>query len=548
MKLNLKTMLFTLALLLLGSSSALAAKTFVVLPFTVNGPAGYKYLEQSIPSMIVSRLHWDGHYQAIGQENPAARKPAATDTEAEKARAAMNADYVVWGTVNIIGEDANLEVQVRDRNGKTWPKSRDARVSQLIPSLKSICDNINKEVFGRSAQTTVQTKAPATVNQMNPELIHNQDSNKETYLNPNFRYSGGREGDETVIRTQQLPYKSVGMEICDADNNGTSEIFILNDTDLVVYNMVKGGLKELDKFSLGTVDKPLAIRSIKLDRSGFTKIIVDTLNNSQTAVAYIFTFDGKKLNRESRHYGFYLNVVNWGAQNTPTLVGQASDESRVFIPGVYEMIKNGDNFVQGGRISLPDGGNVFNFAQLPGGSGRDSSDKLLMYSSMERLRVYSSKNSRLSESDEKYSGSSLGIETTSTMPGMNKGEPGMEDYYYVPLRMIPCDLDGDGNYEVILNHPISTASELFTRYRSFPQSEIHALYWDGSGMNLQWKTKRIKGTIVDYTIADVDGNGILDLAVCINTHPGALGLKSIKTMLFIYPLDQSRVDGTIEKE
>jgi hypothetical protein len=45
--------------------------------------------------------------------------------------------------------------------------------------------------------------------------------------------------------------------------------------------------------------------------------------------------------------------------------------------------------------------------------------------------------------------------------------------------------------------------------------------------------------MVDYTIADANNDGIPDLVACLNTHPGALGVKARKTMLMLYPLDVS---------
>ena len=110
------------------------------------------------------------------------------------------------------------------------------------------------------------------------------------------------------------------------------------------------------------------------------------------------------------------------------------------------------------------------------------------------------------------------------------------------MRMLAIDLERDGNYELLVNKPISTASEIFDRYRFFPQSEIHSLFWDGLGLNLQWKTRRIKGSMVDYTIGDANNDGIPDLVVCLNTHPGALGVKARKTVVMLYPLDVSRTD------
>ena len=48
--------------------------------------------------------------------------------------------------------------------------------------------------------------------------------------------------------------------------------------------------------------------------------------------------------------------------------------------------------------------------------------------------------------------------------------------------------------------------------------------------------------MVDYTIADANNDGIPDLVACLNTHPGAIGVKARKTVIMLYPLDVSKTD------
>jgi hypothetical protein len=104
--------------------------------------------------------------------------------------------------------------------------------------------------------------------------------------------------------------------------------------------------------------------------------------------------------------------------------------------------------------------------------------------------------------------------------------------------LLPTNLDNTGNYELIVARPISIAADFFSNFRNFSQGEIHSLEWDGIGLNIVWKTRRIKGTIVDYAIADYDNNGNNDLVVCVQTYPGATGLKAKRTIVVAYPLDQ----------
>jgi hypothetical protein len=80
-------------------------------------------------------------------------------------------------------------------------------------------------------------------------------------------------------------------------------------------------------------------------------------------------------------------------------------------------------------------------------------------------------------------------------------------------------------------------AQFFENYRSFSQGEIHALFWDGVGLNLKWKTRRIKGTISGYVLGDVNNDGKQELVVSLNTWPGAVGVVNRKTVIMSYSLD-----------
>ncbi len=47
---------------------------------------------------------------------------------------------------------------------------------------------------------------------------------------------------------------------------------------------------------------------------------------------------------------------------------------------------------------------------------------------------------------------------------------------------------------------------------------------------------------MDFALADPNNDGTKDLVVCLNTHPGALGLQNRKTVVVFYPLDLSMMD------
>lgn len=520
-------------------AEAAATKTFTILPFRVNGPATYAYLGDSLPGMLSSRLFWQGNFEPV----PNSAKAAENEAEAEKARTAAGADYVLWGSVTVIGDNCSLDVRVRDAAGKVWPQSVETTVNQLIPSLKGVSDNINGEIFRRplAASQPAASGLPGPRNQMNPQLVQNQDTPQRPYMNPNFRYSGARE-DESRLRSQTLPYAAVGMEVADADGDGRNEIFVLGDHKVYAYRFNGEQLDPLGEFAIPMTQQALSIRSIDLDGNRRPKLVVTAHDASDTPVSRILSFDGKNFTEEAKTTQFFLNVVKLPPLYKPTLIGQSAQPPRLFRPGVFEVYVKGSELVRGQGVSLPADANVFNFSWIPEGYKAGDTAKLLVLSDEERLRVYTPNGSRLFQSDETYSGAVQGIEVNKALPGMAKETITMGATFYIPMRMPVYNLSGDDKYEVLVNMPITTAGKIFNRYRSFPESELHSLYWDGIGLNLVWKTRRIKGSVCDYTIDDVNNDGITDLAACVNTHPGALGVDARRSMVVFYPLDTSMMD------
>ena len=522
-------------LVLLFPAQAFAAKsTYVVLPFTVNGPENFNYLERSIPQMLTSRLYSKGEVEAAS-DVPAAQRAVSDAATADRARNALKADYVVFGTVTIVGDNYSLDVQVRDKAGKSWNQASEGKVAQLISGISRTSDSINHQVFGRSSAPQAQR-----VNQMHPDIVVNQDRPKDVYLNPQFRYSGSSAEDESRMRSQTLQFTAVGMEVCDLDNDGRNEVVLLSETTLYAYRFDNGRLNKVAEIELPRTHRTLAVRA--LPGSSKTYLIVNMIDKDSMPQASIYSLSGNTFKEEYSRQKYFLNVVKVAPDYRPTLIGQKSGRPRLFASGVYEMLLTGSGqLTQGARLSLPEGADVFNFTYLPGGFSKEG-DKIIVLSNRERLRTHTLKGARLAETDEKYSGAAIGIETNPAMPGLSRDDATMGETYFIPMRMIPMDIERDGNYELLVNRPISTASGIFDRYRFNPQSEIHSLFWDGIGLNLQWKTRRIKGSTVDYTIADADNNGVTDLVVCINTHPGALGVNARKAVVLVYPLDVSLAD------
>ncbi|MGX9365490.1 FG-GAP-like repeat-containing protein [Desulfoplanes sp. PS50] len=522
--------------LLSFSPQALAeeARTFAVAPFGVHGPQTYSYLQQGIPSMLQTRLTWPGHFSPVSSDVVKEQIPSPVTglDAAAKGLAGLQADYLVYGSVTIMGKECSLDVQLMNKEGTTTPFASQTTIDQLIPSLETTAKQINGDVFKRPEEKPAQQTN--TVNQMNPNLVINQaTSGQEVYLNPNIKYQA-TSMDNGRWRSQSLNFVSQGMVIGDADNDGVNEIFIIGDHFVHAYVHENNRL-----MAVATYEGPISTQNININlldtnRDGLSEIIVSSICDKEPR-SFILNYNQGSFTEIATRIPLFLNVIRTPPDFMPTLLGQKQGVTRIFKPGVHEVIKMSGEYSLGRRLDLPDQSNVFSVAFLP----ENGDYKIIRCNSHDHLEVYSSENNLQAATSESYASSSLGLEISEGLPGLPVPEKAgiPKNYYFVPSRLLPINLDKDDRFELLVGHNISVASQFFNAYRSFAQGEIHTLFWDGIGLNLAWKTRRIKGSIIDYAIADTDNDGNEELVICILTHPGATGLGNKRTMLLSYPLE-----------
>lgn len=548
LKIKIQVLICFLAAFFTGALPALAdQKTFVIMPFTVNAPQSYSYLGKAVPGTIRNHITRPGVLQG---STGTAR--VASDADAAKALKASKADYAIWGVVNVVGNDATVEIHSMDKNGKSWSKSTTGSMSNLTGTVQGLSASLGSEALGvpvaaRPAFMSGGSKGGPAVNQMNQNIVVNETGKQQVYLNPQFRYQGAGSSDGSRLRSQRLNGNMVDMAVADFNGDGKNEIAVLGDTKLTIYVWgADGKLNKLGETTVSASNNNFSMRSIDLDRDGAADLVVATFEgDSNRPYSYFYSFKGNKFSQPSPRIPYFASVLKLPPSFSPTLVGQNYDSVRLFAPGVHLLVKNGDKYSLGTRLDLPAGANVFNVAWIPAGKDQ-AKDMLVMLTEDERIKMYQGSTEKpLHTTMEKFSGSATGMEHYKAMPGLGIDKRSqLPGKYYAPMRLLAADIGNTGENVLLLNKPISTASTFFDRYRFFPQGEIHALFWDGVGLALKWKTRRIRGSVAEIDLADVNNDGILDLVVGVNTSP-ELGIGSRQSMITAYPLDVSRVNPDV---
>ncbi|MGV7003470.1 FG-GAP repeat domain-containing protein [Desulfovibrio sp. QI0442] len=527
-----------------GAASA-AAKSAVVLPFVVNAPQSYAYLSKAVQATIQGRLDRPGVLEARAGQNK-----AASQAEAQQALRSSGADNAIWGSVSVMGNDCTIVMNSVDKAGKAWSKTAQAPVSELTTSVQNLTSAMSQEVFGISSamrspgSTAAGSPRGATAN---GDIVTNETGQQQVYLNPQFRYQGAGAEDGSRLRTQRLGYNMVDMAVGDFNGDGKNEIAILSDHDLRIYSWpANGQLKLIGETTVSRSNNNFSMRAIDLNRDRSMALVVTTTEESSNRpYSYIYSFKGNKFTTMADRIPYYVSVMRVPPTYSPTLVGQGWDSLKLFAPGVRIMTKQDGKYTLGTRLDLPSGATVFNCVWLPAGKN-GKGEQLVMLTDDERIKLFQGhSNTLIHTTMERYSGSATGMDHYKGMPGLGVDKNyQLPSKYYAPMRLIAADIGNTGDYTLLVNKPISTAAQFFDRYRFFPQGEVHALYWDGVGLGLKWKTRRIRGSVAEIDLADVNNDGILDLVVGLNTSPD-LGIGSRQCMITAYPLDVSATNPNV---
>ncbi len=491
-----------------------------VLPFEVHGPTQYRYLAPGVQSMLGSRL---GATKEMQEINISGYTPPFNKKMAKRIMAEKHLDFILWGNITVIPPNVSIDVNIIGKKRGFFVENLTTSENTLIQNFNGFVDRVKITMLGGKKPIAQSLSAPVPSSPKTPPL---------SYLNPSFQYETSATTRRGFIRTQSLPYKMVGMDVGDANGDGKNEVFIIGEHRVYAYIMLENRLKPLGVFDGGSNKRFLNINLLDRDRDGCAEIYISAMDSENTVSSFVLSFKKNRFKVLAKNIDIFFNVKRLPPDFSKRLIGQKKGVGNLFSPGVHEVVEMRGKYTLGPTIDLPQGANLFNFTYLPEGN----SYKIIVDDIYDHLRVYSADNNFLSKTQTTYAASSIGIECSNALPGLANYTQDPKNMFYIPCRIIPCDLDHNGKFELIVAHNISISAMFFERFRDFPEGQIHCLYWDGVGLSLQWKTRTIHGSIRDYGLKDINNDGKKELYVGITTYPGALGFKNIRSIVLVYPL------------
>ncbi|MGE4264915.1 MAG: FG-GAP repeat domain-containing protein [Desulfovibrio sp.] len=550
--------LLCLALAVPALTLAQGARTFAVLPFKVNSDK-FQYLSKGAQSPTSNRLTWLGHFEPVDADRiarAAGRFPSSA-SDAQSIMGSIGSDFLVAGKLDFQDNDKQIDItlNVYDRAGKSWSKNSRVPLEGLLPALERLSNDVRAEVFkrpGEGAKAEERKEAPAasaakTSVPRNANFVAGDSGDAPVgpaggpVMNPQFRYEGGAQTPGRW-QSQSLRFASANMVVGDFVGDKKNRVIVASPTTLHAYEFSQNTLKPLGEHLLGARVTLLRVSLYDFDRDGRNEIIasgVDDRDGNALPRTFIMSYSNGKFENFMPPQKMYLSVVRTPPTYRPTLLGQIKGHHSPFDEaGVSEMIYQDGTLQHVRKLRLPSMANLFNVAFLPDGN----SFKIVALNEYNYMKVFTSDLELQYSQEDGYNSSNNYLYIDERLPGMDQGvrELDTAEQYYVPIRMLPVSFDSSGKYELLVNKDISLAAQIFKKFRRFSQGEIHSLFWDGVGMSLAWKTRRIKGTVVDIALEDIKNDGTKQLVVCINTYSGAVGASNEKTIVVAYDLNAEK--------
>lgn len=528
-----------------------------MLPLELIAPQEVSYLQEGIRTMLGSRLAAGGRAVLVDRgrltRELAGLEQAPTELEEFAALGRqLEVDYLVGGVLTAVGGGLSLDINVYEvgSEGKAHGFfATAADEDEVIPQVDQLAREIRDSLFAPApGPTPAQAPAPITPETGQPSYVapHPQRQLLESRAP---RPSSSLIRPTTIDRlrgdfkSHDISLDLQAMETADVTGDGEMEVILAGRNRVEVYR------RDQDRFvRMGTINTlsryPIHyLSAADLNRNGRAEIYISAADLNRPN-SLVIEWNGTDFVRTHDNLPWYLRAMRLPGEGM-TLVGQQAGGGRFMVPGLHRLHPTADGGLEEeGRLSLPGRLNLFDFAyaDLTG----NGSDEIITVTQGERLEVLGAGGARLWRSSLHYGGTTRHL---GGQEGLDDGPVPHEveaSKHYVPSRIVIRDVTNNGRPEVIItqNHP--SLSRAVGRLRSYASGEIHALRWDGAGMQELWKTHEIEGYIADVQLGpdlaatDQDGQGWrgAELYVGVVTKAGGFGLFSSPTSaIHVYPVE-----------
>ncbi len=520
------TGLAVLAVFLITLPTTVGAESparLLILPFTIHSSDDLSFLKDGIQDMLTTRLGREGAVRPFTREEMETIlqdiDTEIDDREAKRIAADAGADYVVFGSLTLIGDSLSTDARMIDlRQDKTAVafNATGSQQGEVIAHVDQFARKINQTVFGRTPPP--EPSAPATPrvsdSRRHPEAIWREERGAG--------FEGGRDtrggydmGERPMAgrdawKSRNFSAHLIGLAVGDVDGDDLNETVFIGKDRVFIYRHANGRMARLGEVETERTTDLIGVDVADINANGTDEIFVTAMNyDSGTLKSFVLEFDGRDFDRIVDGAQWYYRVIDMPDRGR-ILMGQRRGIRNLFVGGVQELTWAGGEYRAAGEKPLPAWVDIFNFTY--GDVYNDGRPRLIGFTDREKLQIMEKDGGGVEwASDEAYGGKMTYLDEKPDADPIRDPDYNLERHY-MPQRIFVADTTGDGKNELVVVDNEDRTKRIFTRLRLFKNGRITSLSFDKIGKYRNWSTRKVSGYISDLALTDADNDGNNELA------------------------------------
>jgi|GEM_PF-552878 len=513
-KVLLVSALIFLSLLAPGNAFCAGPKKVALFPFEMNSSQNLEYLQNGMFSMLSSRLTDPGKVTVLGRDviNQALTQAKSqglfksnfTQAAAGKIGQSLGADYVIFGSITVIGESVSLDAALADVKGEREPltfSDQSKVMGDVITLVNNFAVTANQNVFNRRMKDKLKpiSRSAIAAASAGAEAGTGDDQGLRLVEQPDGSGFSTHLNVKDVVRA---------MAVGDLNNNGQAQVVTATEYTLSIHHL-KGSRLALEQ----TLEYPSSLSIVGLDiadinGNGYPEIFVSAMTIHQDSLSsFVVEFNGSTFTTITEKQPLYFKVVHAG-ENSKMLLGQEKGMDP-FSGDIYLMTGNRGGYLKDKRIPMPRDTSVL---ALDRGAVRSGDvEGFLSVNRHGRIVVGSNTGERVWKSKLKYGGTNK----IWLMEREDEDESYREQIYFNPRVKFLETTGKDGVQQAIVIRNGELMGGTLGRYKRFEQGHLEIMAWNGMEMAPVYKTTPVQGWISDFDIADLDNDGKPELLVSV---------------------------------
>ncbi len=519
---------FLIVLFFSGHGWAEAPKRVLILPMTVHAEKDLSFLQRGIQDMLATRLAQEGEITVIGKEETAQvlqRAQQAIDEKfALRAAASLKADYVIFGSLTVLGDNISTDARFFDVSSRkplvTFNQfGRDQ--ADAIAHINQFAEQINRDVFQRripppaATGTKSKDQTPLTTdkNRQHPEkLLSGGIRSSES---PTGVVGPGSDINFEVWKSRKFRAAIRGIDVGDVTGNGQKETVFITTNTVHIYRKVGEQFSRIGEHQGSKAHSFTGVGTADINQNGKAEIYITShAEKIERLFSFVLEWNGSRFEPIGKNLNWHLRVIRLPDRGN-ILLGQERAFRTLFKPGVFEMMWSGGRLTPAQDFILPPRVNIYGFTY--GDILNNNREMVAAFTRSDYIRIIDQSGAEEWSSSERYGGTENHMDYIPEVQAIY--DPDQVHRYYIPQKLHIVDFDGDGLNELIAvrNHD---ASKILKRFRLFKNGQIECLAWKDLGMELKWRTQKVAGHISDYVIADMNNDGKKELVFSVAARTG----------------------------